>query len=104
LLFKLKVNIFEDNHSVQNNTSHMLKLTEHISMFLVFKDRTDLRLDRLQTLLDLSKYEVFGAWHLLNNLVHVLDFGCSQLNECLPVKGVSLVNSTIHQQLFSAFV
>jgi hypothetical protein len=47
---------------------------------------------------------VFGAWHLLNNLVHVLDFGCSQLNECLPVEGVSLVNSTIHQQFFSAFV
>jgi hypothetical protein len=47
---------------------------------------------------------VFGAWHLLNNLVHVLDFGCSQLNECLPVEGVGLVNSTIHQQFFSAFV
>jgi hypothetical protein len=89
---------------MQNNPSHMLKLAEHVSMFLVFKNRTDLRLDGLQTLLDLSKYEVFGARHFLNNLVNVLDFCCSQLNECLPIEGVSLINSTIHQQLFSTFV
>jgi hypothetical protein len=51
----------------------MLKLTEHVSMFLVFKQRIDGRLDSLQTLLDLPQDEVFSAWHLLNNLVSVLD-------------------------------
>ena len=89
---------------MENNPGHLLELHEHVEVPLVFDQRLDRRLDKPETLLDLTHHEMLWTWYFLNNFVRVLDLRCGQLHKSLSIECMRLVDLPVHKQLFGASV